>query len=60
VQKRCLWLADFWPGSTSVAGALGESTGATSYHLRKLAEQHLIEEVPERSGGRERRCRSST
>ena len=40
--------------STSVAGALGESTGTTSYHLRKLAEQHLIEEVPERSGGRER------
>jgi DNA-binding transcriptional ArsR family regulator len=40
--------------STSVAKALGESTGTTSYHLRKLAEQHLIAEVPERSGGRER------
>jgi len=40
--------------STSVARALGESTGTTSYHLRKLAEQHLIEEVAERSGGRER------
>jgi DNA-binding transcriptional ArsR family regulator len=40
--------------STSVAKALGESTGTTSYHLRKLAEQHLIEEIPERSGGRER------
>jgi DNA-binding transcriptional ArsR family regulator len=40
--------------STSVARALGESTGTTSYHLRKLADQHLIEEVPERSGGRER------
>ena len=40
--------------STSVAKALGESTGTTSYHLRKLAEQHLIEEVAERSGGRER------
>jgi DNA-binding transcriptional ArsR family regulator len=40
--------------STSVARALGESTGTTSYHLRKLAEQHLIEEIPERSGGRER------
>jgi len=40
--------------STSVARALGESTGTTSYHLRKLAEQHLIAEIPERSGGRER------
>jgi DNA-binding transcriptional ArsR family regulator len=40
--------------STSVARALGESTGTTSYHLRKLAEQHLIEEITERSGGRER------
>lgn len=40
--------------STSVAKALGESTGTTSYHLRKLAEQNLIEEIPERSGGRER------
>ena len=40
--------------STSVARAIGESTGTTSYHLRKLAEQHLIEEIPERSAGRER------
>ena len=40
--------------STSVAKALGESTGTTSYHLRKLAEQLLIEEIPERSAGRER------
>lgn len=40
--------------STSVARALGESTGTTSYHLRRLAEQHLIEEIPERSAGRER------
>jgi DNA-binding transcriptional ArsR family regulator len=40
--------------STSLAKALGESTGTTSYHLRKLAEQRLIEEIPERSAGRER------
>ena len=40
--------------STSVAKAIGQSTGTTSYHLRKLAEQHLIEEIPERSAGRER------
>ena len=40
--------------STGVSKALGESTGTTSYHLRKLAELHLIEEIPERSAGRER------
>ncbi|MCU1679869.1 MAG: ArsR family transcriptional regulator [Amycolatopsis sp.] len=40
--------------STSVAKALGESTGTTSYHLRKLAEFKLIAEIPERSTGRER------
>jgi DNA-binding transcriptional ArsR family regulator len=40
--------------STSLARALGESTGTTSYQLRKLGEQGFIEEVPEKSGGRER------
>jgi DNA-binding transcriptional ArsR family regulator len=40
--------------STSLAKALGESTGTTSYHLRKLAELRFIEEIPERSSGRER------
>ncbi|MFI5768601.1 ArsR/SmtB family transcription factor [Streptomyces sp. NPDC051658] len=40
--------------STSVAKALGESTGTTSYHLRKLAELNLIAEIEERSTGRER------
>lgn len=40
--------------STSVAKALGESTGTTSYHLRKLAELQLIAEIEERSTGRER------
>lgn len=44
--------------STSVAKALGESTGTTSYHLRKLAEQKLIAEIEERSAGRERWWRS--
>jgi hypothetical protein len=34
--------------------ALGESSGTKSYHLRKLAEQRLVEEIPERSGGGER------
>lgn len=40
--------------STSVAKALGESTGTTSYHLRKLADLKLIAEIEERSTGRER------
>lgn len=40
--------------STALARHLGESTGTTSYHLRKLAELNLIEEIPERSRGRER------
>lgn len=40
--------------STSLARALGESTGTTSYHLRKLAEQGFVEEVPDKSDGRER------
>ncbi|MEV0401968.1 metalloregulator ArsR/SmtB family transcription factor [Actinoallomurus sp. NPDC050550] len=40
--------------STTLARALGESTGATSYHLRQLAKHGLVEEVPELSKGRER------
>jgi hypothetical protein len=40
--------------STSLARALGESTGTTSYHLRKLAEQGFVAEIPEMSHGRER------
>lgn len=40
--------------SVSLARALGESTGTTSYHLRKLGEQRFVEEIPEKSTGRER------
>jgi DNA-binding transcriptional ArsR family regulator len=40
--------------STSLARALGESTGTTSYHLRQLAGQGFVAEIPEKSGGRER------
>ncbi|MDL4771727.1 ArsR/SmtB family transcription factor [Actinomadura xylanilytica] len=40
--------------STSLARALGESTGATSYHLRQLAKHGFVEEVPELGQGRER------
>jgi DNA-binding transcriptional ArsR family regulator len=56
IRRRILsHLAEHGPAnSTTLAKALGESTGTTSYHLRKLAEQELIEEVAERSTGRER------
>jgi DNA-binding transcriptional ArsR family regulator len=40
--------------STTLAEALGESTGTTSYHLRVLAEAGVIEEVPGQTNGRER------
>lgn len=40
--------------STTLARALGENTGATSYHLRQLAEHGFVEDVPERGQGRER------
>jgi DNA-binding transcriptional ArsR family regulator len=44
--------------STTLAEALGENTGTTSYHLRVLADAGVIEEVPERAHGRERWWRS--
>lgn len=40
--------------ATSLAAALGQNTGATSYHLRRLAEHGFVEDVPERAHGRER------
>ncbi|MEV4432864.1 helix-turn-helix domain-containing protein [Streptomyces sp. NPDC049585] len=40
--------------SASLARELGESTGLTSYHLRRMAEHGFIEEVPELARGRER------
>jgi DNA-binding transcriptional ArsR family regulator len=40
--------------ATTLAAALGENTGTTSYHLRILADAGVIEEVPERAHGRER------
>jgi DNA-binding transcriptional ArsR family regulator len=44
--------------ATTIAAALGENTGATSYHLRVLADAGVIEEMPERAHGRERWWRS--
>ncbi|QXJ24137.1 helix-turn-helix domain-containing protein [Actinomadura graeca] len=40
--------------STTIGEVLGANTGTTSYHLRQLEKHGFIEEVPERSGGRER------
>jgi DNA-binding transcriptional ArsR family regulator len=40
--------------STTLAAALGENTGTTSYHLRVLADAGVIEEVPGHTDGRER------
>ena len=47
--------------ATMLATRLGESTGATSYHLRQLAAHGFIEEDPEHvgGGGRERWWRSA-
>lgn len=40
--------------ATRLADRLGESSGATSYHLRQLAAYGFVEDVPGRGAGRER------
>jgi hypothetical protein len=45
--------------ATTLARALGESTGLTSHHLRQMAKAGFIEEVPELARGRERWWRSA-
>ena len=45
--------------ATDLAQRLGTNTGATSYHLRKLASVALVEETGE-GHGRERPWRAST
>ena len=48
-------LTHFGPATaTQLAGRLGESSGATSYHLRQLARYGFVEEDPDRGPGRER------
>ncbi|MBC7292334.1 MAG: helix-turn-helix transcriptional regulator [Actinotalea sp.] len=44
--------------ATTLAAALGESTGQTSYHLRQLERHGLVEEDTARGTGRERWWRS--
>lgn len=45
--------------STALAARLGTNSGATSYHLRQLAEAGMVEDDPERSTGRDRVWRAS-
>ncbi|MFE0525417.1 ArsR/SmtB family transcription factor [Streptomyces sp. NPDC058954] len=40
--------------ASQLAEKLGESSGATSYHLRRLAAHGFVEDAPERGKGRER------
>lgn len=44
--------------ATELAGRLGESSGATSYHLRQLARYGFVEADPDRRDRRERRWRA--
>ncbi|MFB4279898.1 ArsR/SmtB family transcription factor [Nonomuraea sp. MTCD27] len=46
--------------STTLGELLGAKTGTTSYHLRQLEKYGFIEEIPERSTGRERWWRRAT
>ncbi|CAN5362815.1 helix-turn-helix domain-containing protein [soil metagenome] len=45
--------------ATQLARRAGESSGATSYHLRQLAFHGFVEEVPERGNGRDRWWRAA-
>lgn len=45
--------------ATSLAQRLGLNTGATSYHLRQLAQHGFIEDDPERGTGRDRWWRAA-
>jgi DNA-binding transcriptional ArsR family regulator len=48
-------LREYGPATASGLGSrLGESSGATSYHLRQLAAHGFVEDDPERGNGRER------
>lgn len=45
--------------ASRLAEKLGESSGATSYHLRQLAAHGFVEDDPERGKGRERWWKAS-
>ncbi|MCU7724104.1 helix-turn-helix domain-containing protein [Actinoplanes sp. KI2] len=46
--------------ATEVAGMVGLSPSATSYHLRELAKYDLVEQAPSRGDGRERLWRGKS
>ena len=46
--------------ATQMAGQVGLSPSATSYHLRELAKYGLVEQAPSRGDGRERVWRSTS
>ena len=46
--------------ATRLAERTGQSSGATSYHLRQLAQYGFVEEDPTREAGRERWWRATT
>jgi DNA-binding transcriptional ArsR family regulator len=46
--------------ATEVAGMVGLSPSATSYHLRELAKYGLVEQAPSRGDGRERLWRGKS
>ncbi|WP_406740276.1 winged helix-turn-helix domain-containing protein [Streptomyces atratus] len=53
-------LREYGPATASgLAERLGESSGATSYHLRQLAAYGFVEDDPERGKGRERWWRAA-
>lgn len=53
-------LREYGPATASqLADRLGESSGATSYHLRQLAAHGFVEDDPERGKGRERWWKSA-
>ncbi|MEV6026204.1 helix-turn-helix domain-containing protein [Streptomyces sp. NPDC052036] len=45
--------------ASQLAARLGESSGATSYHLRQLAAHGFVEDAPEQGKGRERWWRAA-
>ncbi|MFE0024774.1 ArsR/SmtB family transcription factor [Amycolatopsis sp. NPDC059021] len=55
LRRRILGVLSSGPATaTKLAKALGENTGATSYHLRELARFGFVEEAPELAHGKER------
>lgn len=53
-------LREYGPATASgLAARLGESSGATSYHLRQLAAYGFVEEEPDRGTARERWWRAA-